>query len=103
MSNWLPLLVVLTYVLAPIPNRVAMSFAHSNDYFNDEPSKGVMEIGYFMTSCFIVSGFGLPFVLNHASIITDHAMYLSLVGGGLIYITILGYMYFFTERVDDGF
>lgn len=94
---------VLTYVLAPIPNRVAISFSHFDDYFNDEPSKGVMEIGYFFTSCFIVSGFGLPFVLNHASIITDHAMYLSLVGGSLIYITFLGYMHFFSEKVDNGF
>jgi hypothetical protein len=54
-----------------------------------------------MTSVFIVSGFGLPLVLNHARIITDHAMIMSLVGGVLIYLTILGYLYFFTEPRDD--
>lgn len=54
-----------------------------------------------MTSCFIVSGFGLPFVLNHAKIITDHAMIMSLAGGVLIYVTILGYIYFFSERQQD--
>jgi hypothetical protein len=54
-----------------------------------------------MTSVFIVSGFGLPMVLNHAKIITDHAMIMSLIGGVLIYITILGYIYFFAEPREE--
>ena len=45
-------------------------------------------------------GFGLPLVLNHANIITDHSMILSLVGGLLIYLTILGYTKAFSEDRD---
>ncbi len=54
-----------------------------------------------MTSVFVVSGFGMPMVLNHAKIITDHAMIMSLIGGMLIYLTILGYLYFFSESREE--
>jgi Vacuolar protein sorting 55 len=85
-NNWLPLLVVLTYVFAPIPNAICKRIVQ------DEDIKGVLEAGYFITSIFIVSGFGLPIVLNRANIITDHATVLSLSGGILIYATIVAYM-----------
>ncbi|KAI8898172.1 vacuolar protein sorting 55 [Globomyces pollinis-pini] len=97
-NNWLPLLVVLTYLIAPLPNIVCKRIAGMDDYFHDEPHKGVLETGYFLTSFFIVSGFGLPLVLHHANILTQHATILSLIGGLLIYTTILGYIHFFTER-----
>lgn len=94
---------MVAYLLAPLPNRIAFGYSQSRSYFNDGPNKGTLELGYFFTSCLIVSGLGLPCVLNHAGIITDHSMYLSLIGGSLIYITILGYMYFFLENSEDGF
>ncbi|KAI8913543.1 vacuolar protein sorting 55 [Gorgonomyces haynaldii] len=96
-NNWLPLLVVLTYVLAPIPN--ALTKRVGSDLFQDE-GRGILETGYFITSFFIVSGFGLPLVLNHSKLITDHAMILSLVGGLLIYATIVMYMRVFGRRQD---
>ncbi|KAI8611295.1 vacuolar protein sorting 55 [Chytriomyces sp. MP71] len=99
-SNWLPLLVVLTYVLAPIPNWVAKRIAGNSDFFSDD-NRGVLEAGYFITSLLVVSGFGLPLVLAHSELITSTAMYLSLAGGLLIYFTILGYLKFFVT-VDDG-
>jgi hypothetical protein len=97
-NNWLPLLVVLTYVLAPIPNRIAKAMSQ-RDY--GEIHGGNLEIGYFFTSIFITTGFGIPLVLNHAEVITNHAMIMSIIGGLLIYSTILGYMFFFTEQVED--
>lgn len=90
-NNWLPLLVVLTYILGPIPNSICRRIVR------DEEIKGVLEIGYFATSLFIVSGFGLPVVLNRlaylnndfrAEIITNQATILSLSGGFLIYLTV---------------
>ncbi|ORY47678.1 vacuolar protein sorting 55 superfamily protein [Rhizoclosmatium globosum] len=99
-SNWLPLLVVLTYVLAPIPNWVCKRLAGNSDYFSDD-NRGILETGYFMTSVFVVSGVGLPLVLAHSGLITVMAMYLSLTGGVMIYLTILGYIKFFVT-VDDG-
>ena len=44
-NNWLPLLVVVSYLFAPIPNRICGSIAANQDYFHDEPNKGVLEIG----------------------------------------------------------
>lgn len=99
-NNWLPLLVVLTYILAPIPNWVASRFSGGGDFFSEE-NRGILETGYFITSFFLVSGFALPLVLAHSGLIDHVAMYLSLIGGILIYITILGYLHFFVT-VEDG-
>ncbi|KAI8853973.1 vacuolar protein sorting 55 [Chytridium lagenaria] len=93
-SNWWPLLVVLTYVLAPIPNIVCKRLAGSSDFLSEE-NRGILETGYFVTSFFVVSGFALPLVLSHSEMISSVAMYLSLSGGLLIYATILGYLHFF--------
>ncbi|KAJ3025378.1 UNVERIFIED_CONTAM: Vacuolar protein sorting-associated protein 55 [Siphonaria sp. JEL0065] len=98
-NNWLPLLVVLTYILAPLPNLIAKRVAGNSDYYSDD-SRGILETGYFLTSVFVVSGFGLPLSLAHGGLITEMAMYLSLSGGLLIYFTILGYLKFFIT-VDD--
>lgn len=57
-NNWISLCVVLTYLIAPIPNRVCDRISKRNDYFHDEGSQGILEIGYFLTSILIVSGFG---------------------------------------------
>ncbi|KAJ3105765.1 Vacuolar protein sorting-associated protein 55 [Phlyctochytrium planicorne] len=96
-SNWLPLLVVLTYVLAPIPNIVCKRLAGSSDFLSEE-NRGILETGYFITSFFVVSGFALPLVLSHSGMISSVAMYLSLGGGLLIYATILGYLHFFVAQ-----
>jgi hypothetical protein len=73
--------------VAPIPN---MMYAHR------DPDQG-REVGYFMTSFFVVSGLALPFVLNHSKVISDHSAILSVCGGLLIYVTILAYVKFFTQ------
>ncbi|KAJ3127882.1 Vacuolar protein sorting-associated protein 55 [Physocladia obscura] len=99
-NNWLPLFVVLTYILAPIPNLICKRVAGNGDYFSDD-NRGVLETGYFLTSVFVVSGVCLPLVLAHGGLISSAAMYLSLTGGVMIYFTILGYLKFFVT-VDDG-
>jgi hypothetical protein len=55
-SNWLPLLVVLTYVLAPFPNMICKRLSGDDDYFADDSRKGIRESGYFITMIFVVSG-----------------------------------------------
>jgi hypothetical protein len=95
-NNYLTLISVLTYLLAAIPNQVCQRL-HARDMFQESK---ILELGYFFTSIFIVSGFGLPMVLNHSNLITNHAMYLSLSGGFLIYLTICGYISAFGSRQD---
>ena len=93
-GNWLPLINVLTYLLAPLPNAICKNLSGNNDFFQEE-NKGILETGYFITAFFVISGFGLPMVLYHAELIEFAAMLLSLCGGLLIYGTVLGYKHFF--------
>lgn len=94
-GNWLPLLVVLTYLIAPIPNSLCNRIARNSDLFQEE-NTFIKEIGYFITSFFVVSGFGLPLVLYHGNLIEFGAMMLSLGGGVMIYGTVVGYIKYFT-------
>ena len=57
-NNWISLAVVLTYLIAPLPNRICDRLAKRNEYFQDDARSGILEIGYFLTSIFVVSGFG---------------------------------------------
>ncbi|TPX30431.1 hypothetical protein SmJEL517_g05989 [Synchytrium microbalum] len=98
-ANFLPLTVILCFLLAPIPNIVAKRIAGSDGLSGD--SRGVLEAGYFVTSFFIISGSALPIVLAHAEKINQAAMILSFIGGLLVYSTILGYVAFFIEPIED--
>ena len=55
--NFLTLLVVATYVLAPVPKWIC-SKAQSNDDFMDSGSRSIVELGRFMTGFFVVMGIG---------------------------------------------
>lgn len=100
-QNWLPLLVgvssyftfsttltneslALTFVLAPLPNAL---FAHcGGDDFSaavDEGS-GPVDLGRFITSIVVVTGFALPLVLAHSNVIHVGACAMSIIGGGCV-------------------
>ncbi|KAH9063297.1 vacuolar protein sorting 55 protein [Lactarius vividus] len=98
-SNWLPLLVALTFVLAPLPNAL---FSHCGaDDFSTDYGEGSspIDLGRFITAFVVVTGFSLPLVLAHSEIITSGASVMSLIGGGLVYGTILAYTAAFKQ--DD--
>jgi len=100
-QNWLPLLVALTFVLAPLPNAL---FAHcGGDDFSaavDEGS-GPVDLGRFITSIVVVTGFALPLVLAHSNVIHVGACAMSIIGGGLVYATILSYSAVFKQDDSD--
>ncbi|KAN0077276.1 Vacuolar protein sorting 55 [Tylopilus felleus] len=89
-NNWLPLLVALTFVLAPLPNAL---FAHcgGDEFSSYEASTGPIDLGRFITSIIVVTGFALPVVLTHSEVIRPGACIMSIIGGGLVYGTILAY------------
>ncbi|KAF9454510.1 vacuolar protein sorting 55 superfamily protein [Macrolepiota fuliginosa MF-IS2] len=95
-SNWLPLLVALTFVLAPLPNAV-FSHCGSDEFSSYESSGGPVDLGRFLTSLIVVTGFALPIVLAHSGIIDSKASIMSIAGGGLVYGTILAYSAAFTQ------
>ncbi|KAK3115083.1 Vacuolar protein sorting-associated protein 55 [Teratosphaeriaceae sp. CCFEE 6253] len=98
-KNFLPLLVVATYVIAPIPNWLCGK-ASSQDDFMDTGSSSIVELGRFMTGFLVVMGVALPVVLAHCDLIRVEAMVMSIVGGLLIYGTIISFTMFFTQEEE---
>ncbi|KAF5357926.1 hypothetical protein D9756_001555 [Leucocoprinus leucothites] len=99
-SNWLPLLVALTFVLAPLPNAL-FSHCGSDEFSSYEGGGGPVDMGRFLTSLIVITGFALPIVLAHSGIIDSKASAMSIVGGGLVYGTIIAYSAAFTQSESE--
>jgi len=100
-QNWLPLLVALTFVLAPLPNAL---FSHcGSDEFAASygEGSGPLDLGRFITSIVVVSGFALPIILAHSEVIDPKACVMSIIGGGLVYGTILAYSAAFSQEDSE--
>ncbi|OLN84970.1 Vacuolar protein sorting-associated protein 55 [Colletotrichum chlorophyti] len=93
-----PLLVVATYVLAPIPNWICSRCANPDDF--GESSAAVLDLGRFCTGFLVVMGIALPIVLAHSNLIQIEAMVMSIIGGLLIYGTIISFGMFFQEEQE---
>lgn len=94
-----PLLVVATYVLAPLPNWVCSRLANPDD-FVESSGNAVLDLGRFCTGFFVVMGITLPAVLAHSQLIELGAMVMSIIGGLLIYGTIISFGMFFQEEQE---
>ncbi|PAV23253.1 vacuolar sorting 55 [Pyrrhoderma noxium] len=99
-ANWLPLLVALTFVIAPLPNAL---FAHcsADDFSSDGEGSGPVDLGRFITAMIVVTGFALPLILAHSEVIQPAACVMSIIGGSLVYGTILAYTATFRQESDD--
>ncbi|RFU81210.1 vacuolar sorting 55 superfamily [Trichoderma arundinaceum] len=94
-----PLLVVATYVLAPLPNWICSRCANPDD-FVESGGAAVLDLGRFFTGFFVVMGMALPVVLAHSDLIRVEAMIMSITGGLLIYGTIISFGMFFQEEQE---
>ncbi|KAJ8462586.1 hypothetical protein ONZ45_g1693 [Pleurotus djamor] len=99
-QNWLPLLVALIFVLAPLPNAV-FSHCGADDFSQHYESSGPVDLGRFITSLIVVTGFALPVVLAHSQVIHPAACVMSIIGGGLVYGTILAYSAAFRQEDSE--
>ncbi|OCK84594.1 vacuolar protein sorting 55 [Lepidopterella palustris CBS 459.81] len=97
--NYFPLLVVATYVIAPLPNWICSHAANPDD-FMESAGSGVIDFGRFMTGFLVVMGVALPALLAHCHIIQVPAMVMSIIGGLLIYGTIVSFELFFQEEAE---
>ncbi|OAQ98909.1 hypothetical protein LLEC1_02462 [Akanthomyces lecanii] len=123
--SYFPLLVVATYVVAPLPNWICARCANPDD-FVESAGAAVVDLGRFLTGFFVVMGMGmfspppslvpsslhllqdadsvkhiaLPVILAHADIIRTEAMIMSIAGGLLIYGTIISFGMFFQEEQE---
>ena len=94
-----PLLVVATYVLAPLPNWICRRLANPDDVF-ESSGNAVLDLGRFCTGFLVVMGIALPVVLAHSHLIEMGAMIMCIVGGLLIYGTIISFGMFFQEEQE---
>jgi len=97
--NYYPLLVVATYVIAPLPNWVCGRAANPDDFMESSGS-GILDFGKFLTGFLVVMGIALPALLAHCAIIQPPAMVMSIIGGLLIYGTIISFTLFFQEEQE---
>lgn len=97
--QYLPLLVVATYVLAPVPNWICGRCANPDD-FVESSGNAVVDFGRFCTGFFVLMGIALPALLAHSQIIVLPAMIMSIIGGLLIYGTIISFTMFFQEEQE---
>jgi len=95
-----PLLVVATYVLAPMPNWICGRCANPDDFGGESSGNAILDFGKFVTGFLVVMGIALPVVLAHSAIITIPAMIMSIIGGLLIYGTIVTFGMFFQEEQE---
>jgi len=98
--NWLPLLVALTFVLAPLPNAL-FSHCGADEFSGGEEGSGPIDLGRFITAMIVVTGFAFPIVLAHSEVIRPGACVMSIIGGGLVYGTILAYSAAFKQEDSE--
>jgi len=73
----------LTFVLAPLPNAL-FSHCGADEFAADYEDSGALDVGRFITSMIVVTGFALPTVLAHANVIDPKACVMSVAGGGYV-------------------
>ncbi|KAF3771024.1 vacuolar protein sorting 55 [Cryphonectria parasitica EP155] len=98
-KRYYPLLVVATYIIAPLPNWICSRCANPDDYV-ESSGNAVLDLGRFCTGFLVLMGIALPAVLAHSDLITTGAMVMSIAGGLLIYGTIISFGMFFQEESD---
>ncbi|KAI9884529.1 MAG: hypothetical protein M1823_003687 [Watsoniomyces obsoletus] len=98
-KNYFPLLVVATYVIAPLPNWICGRCSNPDDFI-DNAGSALVDFGRFLTGFLVVMGVALPALLAHCGIIVYPAMVMSIFGGLLIYGTIISFTMFFQEEQE---
>lgn len=74
----------LTFVLAPLPNAL-FSHCGSDEFSSYENGGGLVDMGRFLTSLTVVTGFALPIVFAHSGIVDPKASAMSILGGGYVF------------------
>ncbi|KAH3663983.1 hypothetical protein OGAPHI_004697 [Ogataea philodendri] len=103
-DNWLPLIDVGIFLIAPLPNALAQSLssAYEADFLSDSnPEAAVKEFLEYLTGFLVISGLIFPVVLFHNHLISHWSLVLSISGGFIIYLSIVLFIVGFKEEADD--
>lgn len=102
--NFYPLFDIALFLLAPIPNlliRKGNSFGGGSDFMSDSNSSANHDFAHFMTGLFVTSGVLLPVIFQHCQIISPESSAMSVLGGSIIYISIVVFTRFFNTSWDQ--
>lgn len=109
-NNWLPVLVVVMFLIAPFPNMMAKCASRSynsnflGDYDDgDSFESPFVEFCHFLTGFLVVGGTCLPIVFYHCHLINGYSFSLSLTGGFVIYLSIVLFSLGFKENESDDY
>jgi len=95
--EWWPALVVLAFLLAPLPNSL---FSRCGDEY-DAQARSWLDVGHFLTGAIIAAGVGIPIILTHVGEINVAQFFLSLAGGLIIYVSFELYIYFYHGQEEE--
>ncbi|XP_075676753.1 leptin receptor overlapping transcript-like 1 isoform X1 [Dermatophagoides pteronyssinus] len=94
---WWPFFVVIFYFLSPIPVLIANRYMENTNVY----SSAAKDVALFFTAIIVISAYGLPIVLARAPpenpTIVPGACVLVLLGNTVVFLTILGFFFSFTN------
>ncbi|CAF9919415.1 MAG: hypothetical protein GOMPHAMPRED_001801 [Gomphillus americanus] len=99
-NNYLPLTVVATFILAPAPNWICGRCSNPDDFMETSGS-AIVDFGRWFTGFLVVMGIALPLVFNYSGIISTQATVMSIIGGLLIYGTVVSFTMFFSQTEEE--
>jgi Vacuolar protein sorting 55 len=105
--GWWTFFVVIAYIGAPLPDLLCTRCREGySDYDEDEGwrsccMKGWRDGAYFVTGFLLVSGLALPLVLAHNEVVGVPTMIMSLIGGLLVYSSVVLYLKIVHKSDDD--
>lgn len=59
-NAYYPMMVVATFVVAPLPNAICARWANNEDFI-DSSGSGVLDLGRFLTGFLVIMGIGMSF------------------------------------------
>ncbi|KAH3674605.1 hypothetical protein WICMUC_003151 [Wickerhamomyces mucosus] len=92
-KNWSVLVTALLFLVAHLP--ILISNQWSSDDFISEGKQNVVDFGRWLSAFLAISGLGLPLILNHSNLITSTGSTMAIIGGLLIYGTVVTFTTFF--------
>jgi len=92
--------VVVAYFFAPLPNLLCGRCVEGEELFSSV-DRNYADTGYFLTGVLVVSGFGVPAVLAHSGMMQPPALVLAILGGLIVYGSILLYLHFFHRQMSE--
>ncbi|QLQ79230.1 hypothetical protein HG537_0B05770 [Torulaspora globosa] len=99
--NYYPLFDILIFLLAPIPNTLFSKSGSDNANFMSDTPSNVQDTGNFLTGVFVTSGIALPVVFYHCQLIGALSCVMSMIGGLIIYTSIVVFSWFFHSSWDQ--